>query len=200
MVSPRGLHPGSGGLTVAGEEIMRVRDHILLSTAAAAVLAPRLGRDAAGVWAGGVLVDVDHYLWFCARHRRLSPRAAARFFNAAHPPQTSATRALHHPLSVAAVLALAVRLRRLRPLALGVSIHVGLDLHHEACMSRARSKALARDRYSCRSCGAQTPHLDTHLVRQPWLLPNYGMGNVVALCDRCHEVAHARTHEVATWS
>jgi hypothetical protein len=187
-------------VTVADHQIVRVRDHILLSTAAAALLAPSLGLDAAGFWAGGVLVDVDHYLWFCISHRHLSPRAAARFFNGAHPAQASATRALHHPLGVAAVLALAVRRQQVRPLALGLSLHVGLDARHEARMNRARAKALARDRHSCRACGVQTPHVGTHLVRQPWLLPDYGTRNVVSLCGRCHEAAHARPRELRTWS
>lgn len=187
-------------MTVAEDRTVRVRDHVLLSTAAAALLAPRLGLDAASLWAGGVLVDVDHYLWFCIRHRSLSPRAAARFFNGARPPQTSATRALHHPVTLAATLTLAARRRELRPLALGLGLHVGLDAHHEARMNRARTEALARDRFSCRACGVQTPHVDAHLFRQPWLLPSYGARNVVSLCGRCHEVAHARPHEMRIWS
>lgn len=179
---------------------MRVRDHILLSTAGAALLAPSLGRDVAGLWAGGVLVDIDHYVWFCVRHRDVSPRAAARFFNGAHPAQTSASRALHHPITVAAALALAARRRDLRPLALGMSLHVGLDAHHHVRMGQARAEALARDAFSCRGCGTQTPHVDTHLFRQPRLLPSYRAHNVVSLCGPCHERAHARPHELGTWS
>lgn len=172
----------------------------MLSTAGAALLAPRRGLDAAGLWAGGVLLDIDHYLWFCVRHRQLSPRAAARFFNGAHPPQTSATRALHHPITVAATLALAARRRDMRPLALGMSLHVGLDAHHQVRMNRARATALARDRFSCQACGRQTPHVDTHLFRQPWLLPNYTARNVVSLCGPCHEAAHGRRDEKSPWS
>ena len=60
---------------------MRVRDHVLISTAGAALAAPFIGRRALGLWAGSVLIDADHYAWFCFRQRRVSPRAAARFFN-----------------------------------------------------------------------------------------------------------------------
>jgi hypothetical protein len=179
---------------------MRVRDHILVSTAGAALLAPRLGLDAAGVWAGGVFIDVDHYLWYCLRHRQLSPSAAARFFNGAHPPQTSATRALHHPVAVAATLALAARRRSVRPWALGMSVHIGLDVRHEALMKRARADALVRDRFSCQACGERSPHVGTHLFRQPRLLPDYEARNVISLCGPCHELAHARAHQVNQWS
>jgi hypothetical protein len=184
---------------------VRVRDHILFSTVGAALLAPRLGLDAldaAGWLAGGVLVDVDHYVWFCLRHRHLSPGAAARFFNGPHPSQAAATRALHHPLAIAATLALATRRRGLRPLALGMSLHIGLDVHHEARMNRARAKALARDCFSCQACGRRAPQVegvDTHQFRQPWLLPDYGARNLVSLCSPCHEVAHARCRESSRW-
>lgn len=175
---------------------MRVRDHIFLSTAGSALVAPWLGREVVGLWAGGVLIDADHYLWFCTRRRGLGPRAAARFFNEAHPPQTSATRVLHHPMAVMAVLALAARKRQMRPFALGMTVHVALDGHYEARMNEARTEALARDRSLCQACGTRTTRVETHLFRQPLLLPDYGARNLVSLCGPCHEIAHARSHEV----
>ena len=48
---------------------MRVRDHIALSTAGAVLARPWLDSGALGLWAGGVMVDVDHYAWFCVRRR-----------------------------------------------------------------------------------------------------------------------------------
>jgi hypothetical protein len=179
---------------------VRPRDHIALSTAGAALLAPRLGLGAMGLWAGGVLMDVDHYAWYCIRRKDLSPLAAAHFFGGAHPPQTSATRALHNPIAVLTMAALAARQRRLRPLALGMTLHVGLDARHEARMRRARAEALARDRFLCRSCGTQTRRVDTHLFRQPLLLPSYAAGNLISLCGACHEAAHNRILEVGEWN
>jgi hypothetical protein len=179
---------------------VRPRDHIALSTAGAALLAPRLGLGAVGLWAGGVLIDLDHYAWFCIRRRDLSPWAAAGFFGGANPPRTSATRALHHPIAVLTVVALAARQRRLRPLALGMTFHVGLDAHHEAHMNHARAEALARDRFSCRSCGTQARRVDTHLFSQPWLLPSYAAGNLVSLCGPCHEAVHDQLLEVSGWN
>jgi hypothetical protein len=180
---------------------MRVRDHILLTSAGAALAAPRLGRAAVDLWAGGALLDVDHYLWFLVHRRDTSLRAAVHFFDGAHPPQSSASRVLHHPVLVVSVLALAARRRQLRPLAAGISFHIGLDAQHDARMNRARAAALERDRFSCQTCGARTPQLDTHLFRQPWVLPSYRSSNLISLCGPCHEMAHhVSPQAVSQWS
>lgn len=178
---------------------MRVRDHILISTAGAALTAPFLGRGALGLWAGGVLIDTDHYVWFCLRHRCLSPTAAMRFFNQADPPQHPATRALHAPLALVLVVLLGLRQRRLLPVALGMGLHVALDARHVAQMDRARSAALARDGYSCQACGIAGRHVTAHVRRQPRLLPSYRAQKLISLCGPCHEAAHARPREAAPW-
>jgi hypothetical protein len=170
---------------------VRVRDHILVSTAGAGLLAPWIGRDAIGLWLGSVLLDADHYMWFCANKRRVSPRAAVRFFNEARAPQHQATRALHSPLAFV-FLAGSVRRRRLLPVAVGVALHVSIDAFHDARMARARAAALRRDGFRCQDCGVQGPNVGTHLRRQPRLLPSYRSRNLVALCDPCHEAAHMR--------
>jgi hypothetical protein len=169
---------------------MRVRDHIALSTAAAALLRPWLGSGVLGLWAGAVLIDADHYVWFCLRQRRASPVAAMQFFNEARPPQHPATHVLHSPLAVIAALLVSGRRRRLRAAAVGMGVHVALDLGHEARMNRARAAVLERDGFSCRECGTRADSTDAHIERQPWLLPSYGTQNLVSLCGPCHEAAH----------
>jgi hypothetical protein len=171
---------------------MRVRDHIVLSTTAAALLRPRLG--SAGVlrlWAGSVLIDADHYVWFCLTQRRASPLAAMEFFNEAHPPQHAATRVLHNPLALLAALLVSVRRRRLRPVAVGMGVHIALDAGHEARMNRARALALRRADFLCTECGANAGSAEAHVERQPWLLPSYSPRNLISLCGPCHEAAHA---------
>jgi hypothetical protein len=153
-----------------------------------------------GIWAGGVLVDADHYVWFCVRRRHLSPLAAARFFNQAHPPQQRATRLLHSPAALTALAMAGVRQRGLLLVALGMSLHVALDARHELRMDRARTAALERDEFRCQACGAQVPVPDTHVWRQPWLLPSYGPENVISLCARCHEMAHLPDKGSVAWS
>jgi hypothetical protein len=169
---------------------MRVRDHIALSTATAAIVRPWLGRGVLGLWAGSVLIDADHYLWFSMRQGRANPLAAMRFFSDANPPQHPATRALHTPVALAAFALLGVRQPRLRPIALGMGLHVALDAHHEARMNQARVAALRRDRFSCRACGTRAAHVGTHLSHQPWLLPSYRTENLISLCGSCHRTAH----------
>jgi hypothetical protein len=169
---------------------VRVRDHVVLSTAGAALLAPWIGRRVLGPWAASILIDADHYVWFCVRHRRLSPLAAMQFFDEAHPPRHSATRLLHSPAFVLTMLLLGARRRRALPVALGIAAHVALDLQHEARMDRARDAALRRDDRTCETCGARGARVETHLFQQPRLLPSYGTSNLVSLCSRCHEDAH----------
>jgi hypothetical protein len=169
---------------------MRVRDHIVISTAAAALLRPWFGRRVLGLWAGGVLIDADHYLWFCRDQRRLSPAAAVRFFNEGHAPEIPATRVLHRSGALVPLLLLGLPRRRLRPVALGIGMHVALDATHRARMRTARLAALERDGSSCQSCGARVVPVGTHLRRQPWLLPSYDVENLISLCDPCHQRAH----------
>ena len=171
---------------------MRVRDHVGLSTAGAAVLWPWLGRDVLTPWAASILIDSDHYVWFFLSQCRISPVAAVRFFNAADAPHRPATRALHSPVVIAAVLAIGRRRRVARAVVLGMALHVAMDIQHEARMNRARAAALRRDDFTCGPCGARGPHVATHLHRQPLLLPSYRVGDHVTLCDRCHAAAHAR--------
>ena len=170
---------------------MRVRDHIALSTTAVALLHRRLDRGALGFWAGGVLVDADHYLWFGLRQRRWNPLAAMRFFNEAHPPQHAATRALHNPVAPLALVLLGGRRPALLGVALGLVVHLALDACHEARMDAARSVALRRDDFACQVCGTRAGDVSTHLHQQPRLLPSYKPQNLVSLCGHCHEAAHA---------
>jgi hypothetical protein len=167
--------------------------------AAAALLRRFVRRGAAGLVAGGVLIDADHYAWFCLRHRRLNPLAAVRLFNEAHPPQHPGTRALHSPVALLVVLGAAVRRPWLLPVALGMGLHVALDAQHETRMGKARAAALERDAFRCQACGSRAPHLDAHIRHQPWLLPSYATQNLVALCPGCHEAAHARGKGPGSW-
>lgn len=169
---------------------MRVRDHVLVATASAALTAPLAARGAVGLWAGGVLIDADHYVWFCLRHRSLNPAAAVRFFNQADPARHQATRLLHAPAAVLCVLLLGLRQRWLLPAALGMALHAGLDTRHAAHMDRARSAALSRDNYSCQACGTGTPPIVAHLRHQPLLLPSYRAEHLISLCGPCHQAAH----------
>lgn len=169
---------------------MRVRDHVAVSTAGAVLLRRLFSRGGIGFWAGGVLIDADHYLWYCATHRRLDPVSAVRFFNQAAAPEHPATRVLHSPISLLLVSLLAARTRRLRSIAAGMCVHAALDVAHRTRMDASRDAALARDSGCCRECGTSVGQIRAHLARQPLLGPSYRLENLVSLCGPCHEAAH----------
>jgi hypothetical protein len=171
---------------------MRVRDHVALASGAAVLLYPRLGASVAVPWAASIFIDVDHYLWFLARHRRLNPVAAVRLYNQADAPQHRGTRPFHHPAAMS-LLALVGRRRHAAALALmGVAFHVGLDAYHRTRTADAKAAALRRDHFTCQVCAAQTTDVVAHLWRQPRVLPSYALEHYITVCARCHEAAHAR--------
>ena len=171
---------------------MRVRDHVVLASGAAAVLLPRVGASVVVPWAASIFIDVDHYLWFLARHRRVNPVAAVRLYNSADAPQHQATRPFHHP-GFALLLLLLGRRERAAVLALtGMAFHVSLDAYHRARMADAKATALIRDQFRCQICGGSGPNVVAHLWRQPRVLPSYRVEHLVAVCDGCHQAAHAR--------
>jgi hypothetical protein len=172
---------------------MRVRDHIALSTAGALVARRWAGRRVLAPWLASILVDVDHYLWFAVRERNVNPLAAARYFNGAHPADHAATRALHTPPALYGALLLGVYRRGTLSAALGLAAHVALDAHHEARVRTARDAALRRDDFTCQGCGVQGRQVETHLWRQPVLLPSYRPRDFLSLCPSCHEEAHRST-------
>lgn len=178
---------------------MQVREHIVLSTAGAALLCPWLGRSVLGLWAGGVLIDSDHYAWYCVTQRRLSPAGAVQMFNAAHAPQHPATRVLHSPKVLVAVLLLALRHPKLRTTATGMIVHVKLDQDHRRRRAKASQAALRRDGYTCRGCGQRGPGLEAHQRRRPRLLACVRADDLVSLCGPCHEAAHGYDARVGTW-
>jgi hypothetical protein len=169
---------------------MRVRDHVALSTAGAAVLYPWLGCDTVAAWAASILIDADHYVWFCLHERQVNPRAAVRFYNQAETPHHPATRVLHSPLVVLTMLVLGTRKRWALPVALGMMLHVAADAHHEASMAKARATALRRDEFTCQRCGSREARIVAHVWRQPRLLPSYRTDNLLSLCADCHVAAH----------
>jgi hypothetical protein len=179
---------------------MRVRDHIFVSTVTATAASPWLGASALGLWAGAVLIDADHYVWYCLHNRCMNPVASVRYFNGADVTQDIATHALHSPIALIAALGLGVRKRSTLPIAVGMSLHVALDAQHRARMKSARTRALQRDRRSCRACGSRAPHVGTHLWHQPRLLPSYRTSDLVSLCAPCHEAAHAHKIGAPAWN
>ena len=171
---------------------MRVRDHVALSSGAAALLYPCLGGHVVLPWAASIFIDVDHYLWFLVRHRRLNPVTAVRLFNHADAPKHSATRPFHHPAALSLLLLLGKRQRAAMLVLMGMTFHVALDTYHRARMANSQAAALNRDRYTCQVCATKKVGVTAHVWRQPRLLPSYRIGHFITVCSRCHEAAHAQ--------
>ena len=169
-----------------------MRDHVALASGAAALLYPRLGASVVVPWATSIFIDVDHYLWFLARHRSLDPVAAVRLYNRAEAPQHRATRAFHHPVALALMLLASTRRRAAVLPLMGVGFHVVLDVYHRTRTADAKAAALVRDHVTCQVCGAQTADVVAHVWRQPLIFPSYRLDHFVTVCGPCHEAAHAR--------
>jgi hypothetical protein len=171
---------------------VRVRDHIAFASGAAALLYPRFGASVTVPWAASILIDVDHYLWFLARHRRLNPVLALRLYNGPHAPHHRSTRVFHHP-TVTLLLFLLGRRHRAAVLPLwGIVFHVSLDVYHRARIARVKAAVLSRDDRTCQVCGAHGRAVVAHIWRQPRLHPSYRVGDFVTVCGPCHEAAHTR--------
>ncbi|MBI2657432.1 hypothetical protein HYX08_01925 [Candidatus Woesearchaeota archaeon] len=60
---------------------MKPLAHFIASLALAALLYPVLGWKAMLIFAGGVLIDIDHYLWYVYKYRKIGFFKAYRFFS-----------------------------------------------------------------------------------------------------------------------
>jgi hypothetical protein len=175
---------------------MRVQEHIKLSVAAAMVTLPWLKKD---VWiplASSLLIDVDHYLWHAVVHRKLSLRAAIRYFGQADPPQSSQARLLHHPIVLGALLVVAIRTRsRVLGLILaGLLFHVGLDLVHVTQMNNLKRTLNEQAQHICPQCGKCYEELQLHTYHfAENIFDRYSMRHFGVLCPACHEEAHSKS-------
>lgn len=175
------------------EHLMRVQEHLKLSSAAAVLALPLLKKDIWIPFASSILIDVDHYLGYAVAHRSFNLKAALRYYGQADPPPLPQGRIFHHPLVLGALLLLAIRLRS-RVLALiftGLVFHVSLDILHGSQMSHLKSSLSKQANNICSECGQQFDALQLHTVHfASNLLERYDPKHFIVLCPTCHEQAH----------
>lgn len=176
---------------------MRVQEHLKVSTAAAFIALPWLKTDVWIPFASSIFIDVDHFFWYATTHRSLSLKAAVRYFGQADPPQLPEARLFHHPLLLASLLLLALRLRsRLLGLILvGLLFHVSLDIIHGSQMTHLKRSLSQQANNVCPQCGQQFDALQLHTLHfANNLLERYDPKHFVVLCPACHEQAHVVVH------
>jgi hypothetical protein len=173
---------------------MRIQEHIKLSTLAATLAFPWLGKDVFIPLTSSVLIDVDHYLWHAVTYRTLSLRAAVKYFTQADPPQQKEAKLLHHPfiLGILFLIAIRTRSRFLMLILAGLIFHVSLDVVHMTQMQSLK-QSLSEEAYGiCPECGEWCEALQLHTVCiSPTMLNRYNAKNFVVLCPTCHEKAHS---------
>ncbi len=137
---------------------MRLRTHILTSALLGVALYPGAPRKAALLLAGGVLLDADHYLLYALRSANWNPLSALRYDRWRNRPiavgdrrRYGSLRSIFHRARVTLPLAwlLGWRWQALQPLAIGVTLHLALDISPLRLDWRAWRRAGGR----CERCG-----------------------------------------------
>jgi hypothetical protein len=152
---------------------MRLRTHILTSVLLGAALYPRTPRKAALLLAGGVLLDADHYLLYAIRSGDWNPLNALRYDRWRNQPivagdqrrRYGSLRSIFHTVrfTIPLVWLLCWRWPGLRPLALGVTLHLALDTSPLRLDWRVWRRAGGR----CESCGRVGLRRGVHYVKLP---------------------------------
>jgi hypothetical protein len=181
---------------------MRFRAHLLTAAAAGLLSYPRSPVRAALVAAGGVLIDLDHYVLYARRSGDWSLPGALHYEQRRHqqarpgdtrPRYGSLRSLLHQPLLTLPVAwALGGAWPLLRPLALGLTVHLALDVHLPRFDRRLWKRAGGR----CEHCGL--PGLD---IGPYYIVPphrggkRWALDNLVVVCGACARDMYRPMHK-----
>lgn len=165
---------------------MRLRTHLLSSALLGVALYPRRPLRAAAVTLAGTLLDLDHLLLYALQTGDWSAVGALRYDRYRHrgqgpgdtrPRYGSLRSPFHEPWLLLPLWALAAGRPWLRPVALGLSLHLLLDQYDSPRRLLARLRARGR----CFACGRRGRLLSIHRFGGP-------QGKrYVALCQACTE-------------
>lgn len=166
---------------------MRFRTHAISSALAGALLYPRSPLRAATLLMSGTLIDVDHFVLYALQTGDWSPEGALiynRYRNSpglagdSRPRYGSLRSWLHNPLLTLPPLWVAASRRpALRPVALGLSLHLLLDHVWWPRYTLAYWRAGGR----CAGCGRSDRKLTVHWKR------DWGHPELRTLCRPCFE-------------
>jgi hypothetical protein len=151
---------------------MRLHTHILTSALLGAAIYRRAPRKAALLLAGGVLLDADHYLLYALRSGNWNPLVALRYDRWRNTPSADDARPRYGSLrsvlhsvrfTIPLVWLLGWRWPALRPLAIGVTLHLALDTSPLRLDWRVWRRAEGR----CERCGRRGIKRGVHYVIPP---------------------------------
>ncbi len=171
---------------------MHSRTHLITSAITGIIFYPRSPLRIALVIAGGVLIDVDHYVLYAQRSGDWSLAGALRYERRRHvhaqagdtrPRYGSLRSSIHLPwLVLPIVWLLGLVWAPIRPAAIGLTLHLALDLHYPQYDPMLWKRADER----CEYCGL--PGLD---LTPQYLVPPHRGGkrwdhnNLVIVCSAC---------------
>lgn len=180
---------------------MHPRDHLILSTVAAAAVYPLLGRRVLASWAASLLADLDHLPTYVGRHGLASPGAMWRYYR--HGEGGEQQHLLHRWPLILIGLALAPLAPPIGLVALGLAFHRLLDdLHHLllpgwrrarwqlSAKGRLHAQIQRRDGCACRVCGASKVPLELHHLVPESQGGRSQPGNLISVCRPCHQQLH----------
>lgn len=175
---------------------MRFRSHLLASAAAGLALYPRSPRKAALVAVSGCVLDVDHYVLYALRSGDWNPLGALRYnrrrTRRIRPgdtrPRYGPLRSVLHRkrLTIPLVWLAGMGLPPLRPVAVGITLHLLLDTPFTLMFDwRVWRRAGGR----CERCGTRDVPRGVFHRRAPhrggdrWALANRALW-----CERCARI------------
>jgi hypothetical protein len=171
---------------------MHFRAHLAAAAAAGLALYPHSPRRVALTVLGGVLIDVDHFLLYALRSGDWALSGALAYEKRRHtrirpgdtrPRYGSLRSIVHRPwLSLPIAWLLAFVWPSLRPLAIGLTIHLAMDVHYPHYDRQAWARAAER----CERCKLPGTDLEVY-----WKVPPHRGGdrfateNHIVWCSAC---------------
>lgn len=175
---------------------MHLRTHLWTSAVTGLLCYPRSPAKAALVLASGVLIDVDHIVLYMLQTGDYSIVGALvydRYRNRPSRPGDTRPRYgslrswVHHPIMLPILAWVIAKVPLLRPIAIGLLLHLTLDHMFDPLLWPVYWRAKGR----CELCGTETKKTRIHYIVHPVDGGTWKPNNMVVLCRSCHRKAAA---------
>jgi hypothetical protein len=151
---------------------------------------------------GGVIIDIDHLVLYATRSGDWSLSGALRYDRFRHtrsragdtrPRYGSLRSILHDPrLALPLLILSALAWPAVRPLALGIALHLALDVHFLHYDWRAWTRAAGR----CEACHVPGLDLEVYYLVAPWRGgARFALANRVVWCAECARTAYRKRED-----